>query len=146
MTSSSEWHGQRTLWALCGDEEDLNQIAIDGKALRRSHDRRRGLGPLWLVSAWSVDRGISLGQIATDEKSNEITAILELLANVEIDDAVITIDAAGCQRKIAMIIVDGKGGYVLSLEVRYCISSIPLNAKRFARFVRGHWAIESTLH
>jgi len=208
--------------------EDLNQIAIDGKVLRRSHDRRKGLGPLWLVSAWSVDRGISLGQLATDEKSNEITAIPELLANIEIEEAVITIDAAGCQRKIAKKIVDGKGDYVLSLkgnqgklhqavaqyieeqmendfsdieverycerlkghgrndeityyqmpvpedlvnrekwaglktigvairdsetgvkwstEVRYYINSIPMNAKRFARFVRGHWAIESTLH
>ncbi|EMI44439.1 ISAs1 family transposase, partial [Rhodopirellula sp. SWK7] len=98
------------------DVEDLNQIAIDGKVLRRSHDRRKGLGPLWLVSAWSVDRGISLGQLATDEKSNEITAIPELLANIEIKDAVITIDAAGCQRKIAKTIVDGKGDYVLSLK------------------------------
>jgi len=208
--------------------EDLNQIAIDGKVLRGSHDGRKGLGPLWLVSAWSVDRGISLGQLATDEKSNEITAIPELLANIEVADAVITIDAAGCQRKIAKIIIDGKGDYVLSLkgnqgkihravanyienqmgndfadieverhserlkghgrkdeityyqmpvpsnlsngekwsglktigvairhsesgdkwstEVRYYLTSIPLNAKRFARFVRGHWAIESTLH
>lgn len=98
------------------DWEDLYQIAIDGKVLRRSHDRRKGLGPLWLVSAWSVDRGISLGQLATDEKSNEITTIPKLLANIEIKEAVITIDAAGCQRKIAKIIVDGKGDYVLSLK------------------------------
>lgn len=94
------------------DTEGVNQIAIDGKVLRRSHDRRRGLGPRWFVSAWSVDRGISLGQLATDEKSNESTAIAELLENIEVEGAVVTIDAAGCQRSIAKQIVDGKGDYV----------------------------------
>ena len=54
-------------------------IAIDGKALRRSHNRRDGLGPLFLVSAWAVQNGISPGQLATEEKSNEITAIPQLL-------------------------------------------------------------------
>jgi len=53
----------------------LRHIAIDGKTLRRSHDRRRGLEPLHLVSAWAVECGVSLGQLATEEKSNEITAI-----------------------------------------------------------------------
>ncbi len=210
------------------DASDLNQIAIDGKVLRRSHDRRKGLGPLWLVSAWAVDRGISLGQLATDEKSNEITAIPELLDQIEIEDSVITIDAAGCQRKIAKKIIDGQGDYVLALkgnqgtlhdavseyitnhmendfadisarkhteklkghgredeityyqmpvpddlankkkwaglktigiairqsesgsksstEVRYYIASIGMGVNRFARYVRGHWAIENTLH
>ena len=74
------------------------------------------LGPLWLVSAWAVGRGISLGQLATDEKSNEITAIPDLLNQIEIEDSVITIDAAGCQRKIATKIIDGKGDYVLALK------------------------------
>lgn len=98
------------------DDTDLNQVAIDGKVLRRSHDRRKGLGPLWLVSAWAVDRSISLGQLATDEKSNEITAIPELLENIDIKNTVVTIDAAGCQREIAKKIIDGKGHYVLSLK------------------------------
>ena len=210
------------------DSSELNQIAIDGKSLRRSHDHAKGLGPLWLVSAWAVDRGISLGQLATDEKSNEITAIPQLLDQIEIEDAVITIDAAGCQRKIAKKIIDGKGDYVLALkgnqgtlyaavtayiveqmendfadigarkhveklkghgredeityyqmpvpadlahkekwagiktigvairqsksgsksstEVRFYIASISMGVKRFARYVRGHWAIENTLH
>ncbi|HBJ36669.1 MAG TPA: ISAs1 family transposase [Planctomycetaceae bacterium] len=57
------------------DQPDLNQVAIDGKAVRRSHDRRKGLGPLFLVSAWAVEREITLGQLVTEEKSNEITAI-----------------------------------------------------------------------
>ncbi|MEX1223838.1 MAG: ISAs1 family transposase, partial [Pirellulales bacterium] len=211
-----------------GRAGDLNQIAIDGKVLRRSHDRRNGLGPLWLVSAWAVDRKISLGQLATDEKSNEITAIPELLDSIEIKGTVVTIDAAGCQREIAKKIIDGEGDYVLALkgnqgklhegvrqyitqhmendfagiparryietlkghgrqdeityyqmpvpkdlaglkkwsglktigvairqsqsgsqsttEVRFYIASLPVSVKRFARYVRGHWAIENTLH
>jgi predicted transposase YbfD/YdcC len=97
-----------------GDAPD--HIAIDGKALRRSHDRRRNLGPLFLVSAWSVRRGISLGQLATADKSNEITAIPELLDQIDVRDAVVTIDAAGCQRDIAEKILDGGGHYDLALK------------------------------
>jgi predicted transposase YbfD/YdcC len=91
-------------------------IAVDGKALRRSHDAKSGLGPLYLVSAWAVQRGISLGQLATAEKSNEITAIPELLEQIEIEDAIVTIDAAGCQKKIAETIIRGKADYVLALK------------------------------
>lgn len=91
-------------------------VAIDGKALRRSHDRRRKLGPLFLVSAWSVQRGISLGQLATEEKSNEITAIPELLEQIDVTSAIVTIDAAGCQKEIAAKIIDGGGDYVLALK------------------------------
>ena len=96
------------------EDVEANQIAIDGKVLRGSHDRSKRLGPLWLVSAWAVDRSISLGQLATDEKSNEITAIPELLDNLEIKGAVVTIDAAGCQREIAKKIIDGDGDFVLA--------------------------------
>lgn len=206
----------------------MNQVSIDGKALRRSHDRKRDLGPLFLVSAWAVDRGISLGQLATEEKSNEITAIPELLEQIDVEKAVVTIDAAGCQRDIAKQIIRGKGDYVLALkgnqgtlydavtayieanmesdfadvdarkfterlkghgrvdeityyqmpvpadlagkskwaglrtvgvairqsesggksstEVRFYICSIGMGVKRFARYVRGHWSIENTLH
>jgi predicted transposase YbfD/YdcC len=91
-------------------------IAIDGKALRRSHDRRRNLGALFLVSAWSVRHGISLGQLATAEKSNEITAIPELLDNLDVRGAVVTIDAAGCQKEIAAKIIQGGADYVLALK------------------------------
>jgi len=96
--------------------EDTEIVAIDGKALRRSHDRRRSLGPLFLVSAWSVQRGISLGQLATAEKSNEITAIPVLLEQIDVKQAIVTIDAAGCQKEIAAKIVDGGGDYVLALK------------------------------
>lgn len=91
-------------------------IAIDGKALRRSHDRKKDLGALFLVSAWSVQNGISLGQLATEAKSNEITAIPELLDNLDFEGAIITIDAAGCQKNIAAKIIDGRGDYVLALK------------------------------
>jgi len=91
-------------------------IAIDGKALRRSHDRKHNLGALFLVSAWSVQHGVSLGQLATEEKSNEITAIPELIDNLDVAGAIVTIDAAGCQKAIAAKIVDGGGDYVLALK------------------------------
>jgi len=203
-------------------------IAIDGKALRRSHDRKNKLGALFLVSAWSVENGVSLGQLATEAKSNEITAIPELIENIDVSGAIVTIDAAGCQKNIASQVIDGGGDYIFSLkgnqghfhkavakwfsdqitnnfvnvtvrkyqetlkghgrtdvltyyhcnvpagipgrsqwkglrtigvairesrqgdevtrEVRYFICSIRMSVKRFARAVRGHWAIENTLH
>lgn len=94
----------------------VKQIAIDGKALRRSHDKRKNMGPLFLVSAWSVECGLSLGQLATDEKSNEITAIPELIDILNVSGAVVTIDAAGCQKNIAKQIVDRGGDYILALK------------------------------
>lgn len=204
-------------------------IAIDGKTLRRSHNRRDGLGPLHLVSAWASEQGVSLGQLASEEKSNEITAIPELLEQIDVKGAVVTIDAMGCQKAIAQKIVDGKGDYVLMVkgnqenlhaaiaahfdelhendfdqsdcrrrltkekghgrvehryyyqaplpkalqpfvsdwaklstigqvisitqrngkecsDVRYFISSLKPGVKRFAQAVRGHWAIENSLH
>ncbi len=96
--------------------EHQRLIAIDGKALRRSHDKKSGLGALFIVSAWASDQGVSLGQVATEEKSNEITAIPVLLDQIDFEDAIITIDAAGCQKNIAAQIVDGKGDYVLALK------------------------------
>jgi predicted transposase YbfD/YdcC len=203
-------------------------IAIDGKALRRSHDRKNKLGALFLVSAWSVENGVSLGQLATEAKSNEITAIPELIENIDVSGAIVTIDAAGCQKKIASQIIDAGGDFIFTLkgnqrhlhkavkkwfldqmangfvdatvpkyqqvvtghgrtdvltyyhckvpadipgraqwkglrtigvairesregdevtrDVRYFICSIRVSVKRFARAVRGHWAIENTLH
>lgn len=91
-------------------------IAIDGKCLRRSHDKKHALGPVHIVSAWASDVGITLGQVATDEKSNEITAIPELLEIIDVEDTIVTIDAAGCQKNIAAQIVNGKGDYVLALK------------------------------
>jgi predicted transposase YbfD/YdcC len=98
------------------EPQDKKHIAIDGKALRRSHDRKNGLGPMHIVSAWATDYGITLGQVATEEKSNEITAIPQLLDLIDVEDAIVTIDAAGCQKSIAAKIVEGKGDYVLALK------------------------------
>jgi predicted transposase YbfD/YdcC len=91
-------------------------IAIDGKTMRRSHDRAGDLGPLHLVSAWASEQGIALGQIATEEKSNEITAIPELIGRIDIEGAVVTIDAMGCQKEIAKKIMKGGGDYVLAVK------------------------------
>lgn len=91
-------------------------IAIDGKCLRRSHDGSRGLGPLYLVNAWATAKGIALGQLATEEKSNEITAIPLLLDQLDLTNAVVTIDAAGCQKNIADEIIADGGDYVLALK------------------------------
>jgi predicted transposase YbfD/YdcC len=91
-------------------------LAVDGKTLRRSHDHRRGLGALHSVSVWATDFGLTLGQVATDEKSNEITAIPELLRLVDIKGAIITIDAMGTQKAIAQQIVAAEADYVLALK------------------------------
>jgi predicted transposase YbfD/YdcC len=91
-------------------------LAVDGKASRRSHDRKKGLGALHSVSVWASEFGLSLGQVACAEKSNEITAIPELLRLVDIQGSIITIDAMGTQRAIAAQIRDGKADYVLALK------------------------------
>ncbi len=91
-------------------------FAVDGKTARRSHDQSKGLGALHAVSVWASDYGLSLGQTACAEKSNEITAIPELLRLVDIQGAIITIDAMGTQKAIAAQIVDSKADYVLALK------------------------------
>src|SRR4051812_32147098 len=91
-------------------------VAIDGKTNRRSHDASQDLGPLHIVSAWASEEGIALGQIATEEKSNEITAIPQLLKQIDLSNALITIDAMGCQKEIARDIVDGGGDFVISVK------------------------------
>lgn len=92
------------------------QVAVDGKCLRGSHDRSNGLGPLHLVSAWLTQAGLTLAQVATEEKSNEITAIPELLKLIDVNGSIITIDAMGTQTAIAKQIVDNGGDYVLALK------------------------------
>jgi predicted transposase YbfD/YdcC len=91
-------------------------IAIDGKTLRRSHDKRRGKAALHMVSAWASANRLVLGQVATDAKSNEITAIPELLRLLDLKGCIVTIDAAGTQTAIAEQIVAAEGDYVLALK------------------------------
>ena len=108
---------QSWIASLVSEDEDIRpMIAIDGKTLRRSHDRSGGLGPLHLVSAWASEHGLALGQVATEEKSNEITAIPELIDRIDVKGAIVTIDAMGCQKEIARKIVDAKGDYVLAVK------------------------------
>jgi predicted transposase YbfD/YdcC len=218
----------RSLRAEAAAETGVEQpiLAVDGKTLRRSHDHDKGLGALHSVSVWASEYGLSLGQTACAEKSNEITAIPELLRLVDIKGAIITIDAMGTQKAIAEQIVAGGADFVLALkgnqetlhqavinyiddqlegdlshaqehvttekghgreemrtylqlpapedlpgfmrwkglktigivtsnclrdgketiELRYYISSLDLEVKRFARAVRGHWGIENSCH
>lgn len=91
-------------------------IAIDGKVLRRSHDRGIGKGAIDMVSAWACANRLVLGQVKVNEKSNEITAIPQLLKALEISGCIITIDAMGCQTEIAKTIVEEDGDYVLALK------------------------------
>jgi predicted transposase YbfD/YdcC len=91
-------------------------LAVDGKTARRSHDRKNGLGALHAVTVWASEFGLSLGQVACAEKSNEITAIPEVLKLVDLKGAIITIDAIGAQKAIASRIIDGEGDYVLALK------------------------------
>jgi predicted transposase YbfD/YdcC len=91
-------------------------IAIDGKSLRGSHDKKKQVKMLHMVSAWASDNRILLGQVRTAEKSNEITAIPELLDMLNVEGSIVTIDAMGCQQEIAKKIVDKGADYVLSLK------------------------------
>lgn len=93
---------------------EIGHIAIDGKTLRGS--RRGKLGALHLVSAWASEHHLSLGQVATAAKSNEITAIPELLDLLELHGAVVTIDAMGCQKAIASKIIERGGDYILAVK------------------------------
>ena len=91
-------------------------IAIDGKVLRRSHDKGIGKAAIDMVSAWASANRLVLGQVKVDEKSNEITAIPQLLEALEVSGCIVTIDAMGCQTEIAEKIIDREAEYVLSLK------------------------------
>lgn len=91
-------------------------IAIDGKTLRRSHDHGAGKKALHLVSAWAVENRLVLAQVATEEKSNEITAIPVLLRQLALTGCIVTIDAMGTQTKIADQIIEQDGDYALALK------------------------------
>ncbi len=91
-------------------------VAIDGKTLRRSYDKANNKAAIHMVSAWATNSGIVLGQIKTEEKSNEITAIPNLLKLLEISGCIVTIDAMGCQKSIAKEIRQQDADYVLALK------------------------------
>ncbi|MGA7054062.1 MAG: ISAs1 family transposase [Mycobacterium sp.] len=91
-------------------------VAIDGKVLRRSFDKASGKSALHMVSAWGCEQQLVLGQIATDAKSNEITAVPKLLKILSLEGSIVTVDALNCQREIAQQVINQKGGYVMALK------------------------------
>ena len=91
-------------------------VALDGKQLRRSHDKGDGKAAIHMVSAWATSNRLVLGQVKVDDKSNEITAIPELLRGLDIEGCLITIDAMGCQVDIADLIIEKGGDYLFSLK------------------------------
>lgn len=100
----------------CHELTDGDVIAIDGKTIRRSFDKRKGVGTIHMVSAFSVANNVVLGQVKTHEKSNEITAIPELLKLLDIGGCLVTLDAMGCQTKIANDIIEQGADYLLAVK------------------------------
>ena len=98
--------------AICEDQI----VALDGKTLRRSHDRSKGKAAIHMVSAWASSNRLVLGQVKVDEKSNEITALPALLKVLALKGCIVTIDAMGCQTEVVKTIVAQEADYVLSLK------------------------------
>lgn len=106
-----------TDWMRAGHEiTDGDVIAIDGKTIRGSYDKSKRKGAIHMVSAFSTEYGVVLGQVKTEAKSNEITAIPELLNLLDLKKSLVTIDAMGCQKEIAEKIKDKKADYLLAVK------------------------------
>ena len=128
-------------------------VAIDGKVLRRSFDRASGKSALHMVSAWGCEQRLVLAQIATDAKSNEITAVPKLLEMLTLKGAIVTADALNCQRAIAGQIVEQEGDYALALkgnqgtlydDVRLLLDDLESKASTGAPVVEGdHGRVET---
>jgi predicted transposase YbfD/YdcC len=91
-------------------------VSLDGKKLRRSHDKQHERNGIWMVSAWAGENRMVLGQVKVDEKSNEISAIPRLLAALDISGCVVTVDALGTQIAIAQQIIDAGADYILPIK------------------------------
>lgn len=152
---SKEFSAVFSKWVQAIQDKIPKLVAIDGKTVRRSKDNDSS--PIHVVSAWAVEQNIVLGQIKTDEKSNEITAIPELLSLLVLNGAIVSIDAAGCQKKIASHILDKKADYVLAVkgnqpsihnEVKLFFEGIfsetlPLEVQQCETVEKGHGRIET---
>jgi len=125
-------------------------IAIDGKQLRRSHDREDGKAAIYMVSAWATANQLVLGQRKVDEKSNEITAIPELLKVLDIAGCIVTIDAIGTQTEIAKTIVEQGGDYLLSVKENqgHLFEDIQylFEADAAQEFSQGHYSYAKTVN
>ena len=136
--------------AVCGSTDGA-LVSIDGKTLRRSHDHRNGKKAIHVISAWSSSNQVVLAQMKVDDKSNEITAIPELLALLDLKGAAVSIDAMGCQTEIAEGILDRGGEYLLGAkgnqselmeEVEMCfVHNAPSSVDE--QWDKGHGRIES---
>ena len=112
-----QFHACFMKWIMTVSELTKGQvIAIDGKTLRRSHDKALGKEAIVMVSAWATANHLVLGQLKVDDKSNEITAIPDLLQALDISGCIVTTDALGTQKDVASLIVGGGGDYVLALK------------------------------
>lgn len=133
-------------------------IAIDGKTSRGSNSLQQTKKALHVVSAWSSANSLVLGQVATDEKSNEITAIPKLLEMLDVKGQIVTIDAMGCQRKISKKIIEKEGDYVLALkgnqenlheDIKFLFNSLEMSnwkgfdGDRIETYDKGHGRIET---
>jgi predicted transposase YbfD/YdcC len=105
--------------SLLATPSEQEVVAIDGKTLRGSFDRSRAQSPLHLVSAWASEQGMVLGQRCVDGKSNEITAIPQLLNSLSLEDTLVTLEAMGCQKTIAQCILDRQADYLLVLKANH---------------------------
>ena len=127
-------------------------VAVDGKTLRRSYDRAEGQSALHLVSAWAEERRLVLGQLAVDDKSNEITALPKLLEMLTLPDTVVTADALNCQRQIAQQVIDQGGHYALALkgnqgtlydDVKLFLDDVDTPVAQATQVSKGHGRIET---
>jgi predicted transposase YbfD/YdcC len=117
MLDPRKFHECFVRWVNALHEVTAGEVVnIDGKTVRRTFDRAKGLPALHIVSAWAAENGVVLGQVAVDDKSNEITAIPKLLEILEISGAIVTIDAMGCQKEIADKIRAKDADYVLAVK------------------------------
>jgi predicted transposase YbfD/YdcC len=130
-------------------------LHVDGKTLRGTRCQSRKLQALHVVSAWASQTGLTLGQVAVDTKSNEITAIPELLKLLELHEKIVTLDAMGCQKEIARTMVEGRGDYILAVkdnqptlhaEVQAAFAQAPTpplrSSRRTTTFEKGHGRYE----
>lgn len=116
LIDPKQFEGSFVQWVQAISHTIKGVVAIDGKTLRRSHDQQAGKKALHLVSAWAVENRLVLAQLATGEKSNEITAIPQLLEQLALKGCIVTIDAMGTQTKIAEQIIEQEGDYALALK------------------------------
>jgi predicted transposase YbfD/YdcC len=121
-------------------------VAIDGKTCRGSHDAAKGLGALHIVSAWASEEGIALGQVATDAKSNEITAIPQLLEQIDLSGTLITIDAMGCQKAIVKQVVKGGGDCVIAVKDNQPKLLAAIQSHVFEHLEKDHKELQYRVH